>query len=173
MASRSSDAKIRLVIVCGIDPGLEVTGYAVLRGAPMGAAVILDAGVLRTGTGADMPDRLISLSDDFAEVLTQWSPEVVGIEALYAHYKHPRTAIQMGHARGVLLAAAGRAGARVCSYAATHVKKHLTGNGRASKTQIQQAVQAVFGLAEPPEPADVADAIAIAFCALQEPLRPS
>ena len=70
----------------------------------------------------------------------------------------------MAHARGVLLAAAARNGARVSGYSATHIKRHLTGNGRASKTQVQQAIQTAFGLPEVPEPPDVADAIAVAFC---------
>jgi crossover junction endodeoxyribonuclease RuvC len=152
------------MIVCGIDPGLDTTGYAVLRCADRDGAVILDAGVLRTTLAAELADRLVQLGDDFADVLGQWQPTTVGVEQLYAHYKHPRTAIQMGHARGVLMATAARAGARIVSFSATHVKKHLTGNGRASKTQVQQAVQAFFGLSGPPEPADVADAIAIAFC---------
>ena len=152
------------MVICGIDPGLEITGYAVLRVDAVGGAAILDAGVLRTRPSSDLPERLISLGDDFAEVLKQWAPVSVGIEQLFAHYKHPRTAIQMGHARGVLLAAAARSGADVLSYSATHVKKHLTGNGRASKTQVQQAVQALFRLDAPPEPPDVADAVAIAYC---------
>jgi len=152
------------MIICGIDPGLDVTGYAVLRRDDAGRSTILDAGVLRTNPASALADRLLQLEDDFAEVLTQWRPEVVGVEQLYAHYKHPRTAIQMGHARGVLLATAARAHARVISFSATHVKKHLTGNGRASKTQVQQAVQSLFRLADPPEPPDVADALAIAYC---------
>lgn len=152
------------MIICGIDPGLDTTGYAVLRCDGIGGAAILDAGVLRTSPRAPLADRLVQLADDFAEVLAQWKPAGVGVEQLYAHYKHPRTAIQMGHARGVLLATAARAGATVSSYSATHIKKHLTGNGRASKHQVQQAVQSLFRLAAPPEPPDLADAIAIAFC---------
>lgn len=152
------------MIVCGIDPGLDTTGYAVVRFEAADAAGILDAGVLRTSAAADLADRLVQLADDFAEVLSQWSPAAVGVEQLYAHYKHPRTAIQMGHARGVLLATAARAGASVTSFASTHVKKHLTGNGRASKVQVQLAVQSLFRLTALPDPPDLADAIAIAYC---------
>jgi len=155
------------MVVCGIDPGLEITGYAVLR-LTAGTPVILDAGVLRTTRSALLPERLVQLSDDFAAVLEQWSPESVGVEQLYAHYKHPRTAIQMGHARGVLLERAARSGAKIHGFSATHVKKHLTGNGRASKSQVQGAIQSLFALPAPPEPADVADAIAIAFCCGRE-----
>ncbi|MCB9850029.1 MAG: crossover junction endodeoxyribonuclease RuvC [Phycisphaerales bacterium] len=156
------------MVICGIDPGLDTTGYAVLRTDGDCTADILDAGVLRTPAAIGLAKRLVLLGDDFAEVLAEWSPVAVGVEQLYAHYKHPRTAIQMGHARGVLLAAASRSSAEVCSFAATHVKKYLTGNGRASKAQIQQAIQSHFRLAAPPDPPDIADAIAIAFCCGRE-----
>lgn len=152
------------MVICGIDPGLDTTGYAVLRLDGRGGGAILDAGVMRTAASLAIECRLVQLADDFADVLAEWSPVAVGVEQLYAHYKHPRTAIQMGHARGVLLATASRGGAEIHSFSATHVKKFLTGNGRASKTQVQQAVQAHFNLSAPPEPPDTADAIAIAFC---------
>ncbi|HRX85831.1 MAG TPA: crossover junction endodeoxyribonuclease RuvC [Phycisphaerae bacterium] len=164
LAIARTGSKIAAMIVCGIDPGLDTTGYAIVRCDGVGRASILDAGILRTSPRANLADRLVQLADDFAEVLLQWKPAAVGVEQLYAHYKHPRTAIQMGHARGVLLAAAARNGATVSNFSATHVKKHLTGNGRASKTQVQQAVQSLFRLPSMPEPPDLADAIAIAFC---------
>jgi len=153
--------------VCGIDPGLGVTGYAVLR-FDAEAPVILDAGVLTTNTSSPLAGRLVQLADDFSEIMTQWGPEMVGLETLYAHYNHPRTAIQMGHARGVLMQTAARRGANVRSFAATHIKRYLTGNGHAGKSQVQRAVQTVFGLADPPEPNDVADAIAVAYCCCRE-----
>lgn len=149
--------------VCGIDPGLGVTGYAVVR-MNGDTPCILDAGCLRTTKAASLPARLVQLVDDFEEVLQQCQPAAVAVELLYAHYRHPRTAIQMGHARGVLLYAARRRGIRVHGYSATHVKRYLTGNGRAGKVQVQRAIQSLFGLPTPPEPNDVADAIAIAYC---------
>jgi crossover junction endodeoxyribonuclease RuvC len=94
-------------------------------------------------------------------------PTLLACEELYAHYKHPRTAILMGHARGVILAAAARRGLQVVSIAATHVKKMLTGSGHAAKHQVQFAVAATLGLRQIPEPPDVADAIAIALCGLR------
>jgi len=83
---------------------------------------------------------------------------------LYAHYEHPRTAILMAHARGVILLAAGQAELPVVSYNATRIKKTITGNGRASKEQVQHTVQRELGLAKLPEPPDVADALAAALC---------
>jgi crossover junction endodeoxyribonuclease RuvC len=93
---------------------------------------------------------------------------MVAVEELYAHYKHPRTAILMGHARGVILQQASAAGAAVRSFSATRIKKSLTGNGRAGKPQMQRAIQSLLGLAKIPEPPDVADAIAIALCCAAE-----
>ena len=87
------------------------------------------------------------------------------VEKLFAHYRHPTTAIVMGHARGVILLAAAQAGIPVDELAATEIKKSLTGFGHATKRQMQLSVQAQCRLAEPPSPVDVSDAIAIALCA--------
>lgn len=156
--------------VCGIDPGLNTSGYAVV--AIDGAAItVCDAGVCRTDMGADIADRLAQIEADFTGIFEQWRPAVVAVEQLYAHYKHPRTAVLMGHARGVMLATAARFGTEVRSYAATEVKRFLTGNGRAGKAQIQRAVVAALGLSEAPEPPDVADALATALACAYDLLR--
>ena len=86
------------------------------------------------------------------------------MEQLYAHYDHPRTAILMAHARGVLFLACGQRGLPVVSYAPSRIKKTITGHGRASKEQVQRTVQRELGLARLPEPPDVADALAAALC---------
>jgi len=151
--------------VWGIDPGLETTGYAVVH-ADGDRLTILDAGVCRTDPSFDLAKRLAQIEADFSALLDQWPAEVVAVEQLYAHYRHPRTAVLMGHARGVIIAAAARAGIEVRDYSATQVKRFLTGNGRASKVQIQQAVTEAYGLNRVPEPNDVADALAIALCCL-------
>jgi crossover junction endodeoxyribonuclease RuvC len=153
--------------VCGIDPGLDTSGYAVVRAAPGGSLTILDAGVCRTDSDSALAVRLAQLDRDFEALLEQWPVEVVAVEQLYAHYKHPRTAVLMGHARGVIILAAARRGIEVRDFGATQVKKYLTGNGRAGKAQVQRAVMAAYGLTQAPEPHDVADALAIAFCCLQ------
>ena len=98
------------------------------------------------------------------EMLQQFRPEALALEELYSHYKRPRTAILMGHARGVICLAAAEAGIPVVHYAATQVKNILTGSGRASKSQMQSAIQRELALPEVPEPPDVADALAIALC---------
>ncbi len=109
--------------------------------------------------------RLVELDRDFREALGRLEPGLVAVESLFAHYKHPATAIVMGHARGVLLLAIRQAGCRLVELKPNEVKKSITGHGHATKAQMQSAVQGVFGLAELPSPPDIADALAIALCA--------
>lgn len=152
--------------ILGVDPGLQVTGYAVVEGASAGPRVC-EAGVIRTAVGRatpDMAERVLALYSGIVEVLDQFQPQAMAVEQLYAHYQHPVTAILMAHARGVLFLAAAQRQLPVASYNATRVKKALTGNGRAPKEQIQRAIQRELGLAKLPEPADVADALATALC---------
>jgi crossover junction endodeoxyribonuclease RuvC len=152
--------------VLGIDPGLQVTGYAVLEPSGNGPRVC-DAGVIRSADGrepADMARRVKALYDGVCEVLDEWRPGTMVVEQLYAHYEHPRTAILMAHARGAFFLAGAQRGIPVLSYAAARVKKLITGSGRASKEQMQHAVARELGLAKLPEPHDVADALAIALC---------
>ena len=150
--------------VLGIDPGLNITGYGVVD-FRAGDFALVEAGTIRTDTKAGIPHRIEQIHADLTELLTEFKPDLVAIEKLYAHYKHPRTAILMAHARGVVMLAAQQAGVAVRDMPATMVKKSLTGNGHASKHQVQRAIQSEYGLKELPEPADVADALAIALCA--------
>jgi crossover junction endodeoxyribonuclease RuvC len=153
--------------VLGIDPGLNITGYGAVDVGGRDP-VIVEAGTLRTDARAELADRIEQIHADLREVLAELKPDLVAVEQLYAHYKHPRTSILMAHARGVVLLAARQAGVPVRSIAATAVKKNLTGNGHASKLQVQRAIQGLCRLAEVPEPPDVADAIAIALCAARK-----
>jgi crossover junction endodeoxyribonuclease RuvC len=104
------------------------------------------------------------LHKSLLEVLDLYPPQVMAVEQLYSHYAHPRTSILMGHARGVILLAAAEREVPVISYNATRIKKTITGNGRASKEQVQRTMQRELGLAKCPEPPDVADALAVALC---------
>lgn len=167
--------------VLGIDPGLRLTGYACLasisdegqRRGPVrvrpsrGAANMLEAGVIRLNGSHSVSQRLAELDRDLKEIIDRLAPSAVAVEKLYAHYKHPTTAIIMGHARGVVLLNIQRAGLELVELGATEVKKSLTGNGHASKPQMQEGVRVQLGLGARPEPADVADAMAIALCALR------
>lgn len=156
--------------ILGIDPGLNTTGYAVLETAATGPR-LLEAGIIKSSEGretADMALRLKALYDGVVGVIEQFRPTALAIEQLYAHYDHPRTAILMGHARGVIMLAGGQHHLDVLSYAATQIKKTVTGSGRASKEQMQMAMLREFRLKAMPEPHDVADAMAIALCHYQQ-----
>jgi crossover junction endodeoxyribonuclease RuvC len=152
--------------VLGVDPGLQITGYGVIEPGAHNL-VVCEAGIIRSNEGsaaADMAERLRSLYDGLLGVIDQFQPRAVAVEQLYAHYQHPRTAILMGHARGVIFLAAAQRDLPVVSYNATRIKKTITGSGRASKDQVQRAIQRELGLAKVPQPPDVADALAVALC---------
>jgi crossover junction endodeoxyribonuclease RuvC len=152
--------------ILGIDPGLQITGYGVVEVGSRGP-IVCEAGIIRsseTPAATDMARRLSAVYDSILEIIEQFRPQVVVVEQLYAHYAHPRTAILMAHARGVVFLAAARYDLPLVSYNATHIKKTITGNGRAPKDQVQRTIQRELGLVELPEPPDVADALAAALC---------
>jgi crossover junction endodeoxyribonuclease RuvC len=147
----------------GIDPGLNTTGYAVVASRG-GRIELVEAGVVRGRQRGSLPGRLKEIYDGVCDVIATLKPQALAIEELYSHYERPRTAILMGHARGVICLAAVQNEMTIHSYAATQVKRLLTGSGRAPKNQMQNAICREFGLTSPPEPPDVADAMAIALC---------
>jgi crossover junction endodeoxyribonuclease RuvC len=149
--------------ILGIDPGLQITGYGVIEGAPPRPRLV-DGGVIRLKTTDSIADRLVELETELEALFEEHRPDACAIEQLYSHYKHPRTAILMGHARGVIMLVAARRGARIEQYAANRIKQSLTGHGHASKVQMQRAVQSMWNLKSAPEPPDVADALAVALC---------
>ncbi len=125
---------------------------------------LCEAGVVRAPASGPISQRLAAIYDGVCEVIAALKPTVMALEELYSHYQRPRTAILMGHARGVICLAGEKAGIPVIHYSATQVKRILTGSGHAPKSQVQRAIQQELGLASLPEPADVADALAIALC---------
>jgi crossover junction endodeoxyribonuclease RuvC len=161
--------------ILGIDPGLRLTGYGCVESPPAATrrsrasadALLVEGGVIRLNVRLSVSARLVELDNDLREIIDRLKPDAVAVEKLYAHYKHPTTAIVMGHARGIVLLSIQRAGLKLFELGATEVKKSLTGNGHASKDQMQRGVQAQLALSAPPRPPDVADAIAIGLCALR------
>ncbi|HWP41366.1 MAG TPA: crossover junction endodeoxyribonuclease RuvC [Tepidisphaeraceae bacterium] len=149
--------------IIGIDPGLRITGYGVVDYAPMHPRLI-DGGVIRLNAKTSLADRLVELEIELENLFDEHKPDVCAVEQLYSHYMHPRTAILMGHARGVILLVARRRGVVVEQFAANRIKQSLTGRGHASKQQMQRAIQTLWKLDRLPEPADVADALAVALC---------
>jgi len=154
------------VRILGLDPGSRVTGFGVIdhRPADVFSGDLVDAGILKMAASRPLQDRLVQLEAALQELVEEHRPRVFAVEELYSHYNHPKTAIVMGHARGVLLLVCRRNGLKFFEYAANRVKQSLTGYGHASKQAMQSAVQAHWKLAEPPSPPDVADALAVALC---------
>jgi len=149
--------------ILGVDPGLHICGYGCLDAGGSGIKLV-EAGVIRTEVRSTLSQRLCRIAADLDQLLDDLSPDVLAIEQLYSHYAHPRTAILMGHARGVILHRCAARQIEIRHFAATRIKKSVTGNGRASKAQVQRTVQTLLGLPKLPEPPDVADALAAAMC---------
>ena len=155
-----------MIHLLGIDPGTNLTGYACVAFEPNGKEPeLVEAGVIRLPSSASIGVRLVHLAEDLDVILQQFNPQKVVVESIFAHKVFRSAGLLMGHARGVVLLTATRKGIATDELAPAEVKRALTGNGRATKAQIQQAVMSQCGLAEPPSPPDVADAIAIALCA--------
>ena len=147
----------------GIDPGLNRTGYALLERTAQGPRLI-EGGVIRSTPQRSLAERILEIATGLHEVFTDFSPEAMAIEEIFSHPGHPKAAILMAHARGAILLTAAEFRVPVVHYAARQVKKLLTGSGRASKEQVQSAIQRELGLDKVLEPNDVADAFAVALC---------
>ena len=156
--------------IVGFDPGLNTTGYGVVEWS--GPSVrLLEAGTVRSRSES-LETRLAEIHAGVREVLETFRPGAMAIEQIFVHARFPKTAILMGHARGVICLAAAQAGLAVHHYLPNRVKSTLTGNGHAGKEQMQMAVQRELGLVSRPEPADAADALAIALADYHLRLRP-
>ena len=149
--------------ILGIDPGLRATGYGVVD-YDRNHCALVEGGLIETKTGVDLPERLASIYRGIDEVTLQFEPEVAVVERLFAQYKHPATAILMGHARGVVLLALTPRGLPVMSYPASLVKRALVGNGRAGKAQIAGMVAQLLSISLDDVAYDVSDALALAIC---------
>ena len=148
----------------GIDPGLSRCGYGVVRqkGRATEAAA---AGVIRTDKDDPLPRRLHELQNELAELLGAYRPDAVAVEQVLFQV-NVRTAMAVGQASGVAMAAAVGAGAQVFEYSPTQIKKAVTGWGGADKEQMGKMVQTLLGLRQPLKPVDAADAVAVALCHL-------
>src|SRR3954471_6159397 len=144
--------------ILGIDPGLQLTGYGVIDYMPVRPALV-DGGVIRLKPKTPIADRLVELEIELEGLFDEYKPDVCAVEQLYSHYAHPRTAILMGHARGVIMLVAARHGVQIEQFSSNRIKQSVTGHGHASKHQMQKAIQARWKLPAPPEPPDVADAL--------------
>jgi crossover junction endodeoxyribonuclease RuvC len=152
------------MFVLGIDPGLTLTGYGLVRGRSNLEAVA--AGVIRTDPAVSTALRLLELHRQLTALMRQHRPEVMAIEQVFTN-RNRQTAISVGRAAGVAILAAAEAGLPVFEYVPTMVKSAVTGDGAAGKPAVQAMVQRRLRLAAPPTPADAADALATAICHLQ------
>ncbi|MCY3860382.1 MAG: crossover junction endodeoxyribonuclease RuvC [bacterium] len=152
------------MLVMGIDPGLSRCGYGVVRQKGRATEAIA-AGIIRTDKDDPIPRRLYELQNELADLLGTYSPDAVAIEQVLFQV-NVRTAMGVGQASGVAMAAAVGAGAEVFEYSPTQIKKAVTGWGGADKEQMGKMVQTLLGLPRPLKPVDAADAVAVALCHL-------
>lgn len=151
------------MLILGIDPGLNTTGYGLVQTRSDGF-VLKNSGYIKTSASESLPQRLDKIYTNIANILDRYNPHAMVLEKLYAHYKHPVTAALLGHARGVICMLSKQKNIPFFEYAATRVKKMTTGNGHASKLQIQKMIEYAFGVErESLGPADTTDAISLAI----------
>ncbi len=154
------------MIVLGLDPGIALTGYGIVREEENGEIVSLDYGVIATPSHSNEMERLLTLYQRLFSLILLHQPDSSAVEKLFFQ-KNTRTAMAVGQARGVVLLTLAQQGVRVYEYAPVEIKQALTGYGLADKKQIQMMVKMRLGLEELPKPDDAADALAIAICHIQ------
>jgi crossover junction endodeoxyribonuclease RuvC len=153
------------MVVIGLDPGTATTGYGLVREDAGGSLTSLAYGVILTPARIPMAERLARLHGELAEILERHKPDAAAVEKLFFQ-KNVSTAITVAQGRGAALVALAQAGLDVAEYTPMEIKQAIAGYGGADKTQMQQMVRALLGLADPPRPDDAADALAVAICHL-------
>ena len=146
----------------GIDPGTATLGYGVVTGAAGRAPQLVECGVVRTRAAQPLHERLVNIYEGVTELMDRHAPGAVAIEGLF-HGRNARSALVLGHARGVVLLAAARANVTVVEISPAEVKRAVTGTGGATKPQVSAMVMRLLRLASEPSPADAADGVAIAL----------
>ena len=154
------------VVVLGLDPGSQVTGYGVVRESS-GRAELIAVGTIRTPSGGDMAQRLGVIYSRVAEIIAAHGPVEAAIESVFVS-KNSASAIKLGQARGAAMAACAVAGLPVSGYPPTQVKKSLVGVGRAEKEQVAFMVAQILGVKKPEWALDASDALGVAICHLNE-----
>ncbi len=151
--------------VLGVDPGLTRCGLGVIEGAPGRALRLIEVGVARTPADNDVSLRLLALEEQFEAWLTAYRPDAVAVERVFSQ-RNVRTVMGTAQAGAVAIVCAARRGLPVALHTPSEVKAAVTGNGRADKQQVTAMVVRLLRLADPPRPADAADALALAICHL-------
>lgn len=148
--------------ILGIDPALSVTGYGAIE-FNKNQFFLLEAGIIKTTASQALPERLNRIYQSVTTLIADIRPNIMVLEKLYAHYRHPTTAYILGQARGVICLACAQSKICLVEYSATRVKKAVVGGGLASKSQVQRMVAEVLGLKTVPKYLDVTDALALAL----------
>jgi crossover junction endodeoxyribonuclease RuvC len=148
--------------ILGIDPALTVTGYGVID-FNKNRLSLLEAGIVKTSTRQNLTERLNKIYQAVVKLIFDTKPDVMVLEKLYAHYRHPTTAYLLGQARGVICLACAKENVPLFEYAATRVKKAIVGEGQASKYQVQRMIVNILKLKTIPRYTDVTDALALAI----------
>lgn len=149
------------MIVLGVDPGTQVTGYGVVRASQPGSMALVECGVIRTQARDPLPSRLQEIYDGVSALLDRHRPDVLSIEDVF-YARNVRTTVTLGHARGVILLAGQQRGVRIHELAPAAIKKSVVGSGAATKEQVQFMVTRLLRLKSVPKPADAADGVAAA-----------
>ena len=152
------------MIIFGIDPGSTRTGYGCVETDGRRHRLVA-CGTLSAPANTSFPDRLLRIHAGLVSLLAEHRPDCVAIENIF-HAKNVRSALRLGHARGVALLAASAAGLPIAEYTPAEIKRAVVGFGRAEKHQVGQMVKLLLGLDAPPSPHDAADALAVAICHL-------
>jgi crossover junction endodeoxyribonuclease RuvC len=152
------------VLVLGIDPGTAITGYGLVREDEAGLTLV-DYGVITTAAGQPLAERLQAIYQGLADVARTHQPQQAAVEELFFS-RNARTALSVGHARGVTLLALADAGLAIHEYKPLEIKQAITGYGGAGKQQVQEMVRLLLNLDHVPQPDDAADAVAVAVCHL-------
>ena len=148
--------------IFGIDPGSERTGYGCVETNGSRHRIVV-CGAIKTPASAPFPDKLLHIHSKLTALITECRPECVAVENLF-HAVNVRSALKLGHARGVAMLAAVEAGVPVMEYTPAEIKRAVVGYGRAEKHQVQHMVKLMLGLPAVPSPHDAADALAVAIC---------
>ena len=148
--------------IFGIDPGSERTGYGCVETDGFRHRLV-DCGAISSPAATSFPNKLLLIHTRLAELLLQLAPDCVAIENLF-FANNVKSALKLGHARGVAMLAAVEGGVPVMEYTPAEIKRAVVGYGRAEKHQVQQMVKLILGLSEVPSPHDAADALAVAIC---------
>jgi len=152
-------------IVLGVDPGLRITGYGLVEIVwhPDYRVKLLEAGTINPRQQDQLDKRILKVHQNLGDIIQQYSPQVMVLEKLYAHYKHPTTASLLGHVRGVICLLCAQHGIHLVEHSVKRIRKSLVGNGNATKQQTQRAVEQSLRIPEHKLTLDASDALALAL----------